>query len=209
MSWWNEQVVPRATDVLLGAGEVSRLRDRVCAGLAGEVLEIGFGSGLNMEHYPAAVSRVHAVEPSDVAWHIAQAKHMGGGRPPVVRAGLDGESLDLPDASVDAAVSAFTLCTIPDVGAALREVHRVLRPGGELHFVEHGLSPEPGVARWQRRLTPVQRRVAGGCHLDRQPADLVTSAGLEVRELETFYVGGGIPGARVATYLYLGRAVRA
>ncbi len=208
MGFWNEQVLPRATDLLLGAGEIHKLRARVCAGLGGEVLEIGFGSGLNMEHYPPAVTKVYAVEPSDVAWRIAMDKHTGGGRPPVVRAGLDGEVVDLPDGSVDAAVSAFTLCTIPHVEVALREVRRVLRPGGELHFVEHGLAPDRSVATWQRRLTPVQRRVAGGCHLDRPVGDLVRASGLVVEDLDTFYLGGGLPVTKVAAHLYLGRAVK-
>lgn len=208
MRWWDEQVVPRVTDRLLDVGEIHKLRERVCAGLDGEVLEIGFGSGLNVEHYPPAVTKVHAVEPSDVAWRIAEQKHLGRGGPTVVRAGLDGQVLDLPDGSVDAAVSAFTLCTIPDVASALREVHRVLRPGGSFHFVEHGLAPEPRVARWQHRLTPLQRRVGAGCHLDRPIADLVAGSGLVVEDLETFYLGGGAPGTRVVSFLYLGRAVR-
>lgn len=208
MGWWSDSLVPRATDVVLGAGPVRELRERVCAGLEGEVLEIGFGSGLNAPHYPPAVTTVWAVEPSDVAWGIAQARRQEGDRPPVTRAGLDGQVLDLPDASMDSALSTFTLCTIPDVEAALREVHRVLRPGGALHFLEHGLAPDPGVARWQHRLTPLQRRVAAGCHLDRPVDDLVESCGLAVEELERFYLGGAVPGLKVAGHLYLGRAVR-
>ncbi|HSJ20783.1 MAG TPA: class I SAM-dependent methyltransferase [Nocardioidaceae bacterium] len=208
MRWWNEQLVPRATDLLLGAREIHKLRERVCQGLAGDVLEIGFGSGLNVEHLPPAVDRLFAVEPSDVAWHIAEHKHMGAGRPPVVRAGLDGQELDLADASMDSALSTFTLCTIPHLEVALKEVHRVLRPGGELHFLEHGLAPDPGVAKWQRRLTPVQRRMAAGCHLDRPIADAVEASGLVLEDLETFYLGGAIPGIKIAGHLYLGRAVR-
>lgn len=208
MGWWAEQVVPRATDVLLGAGEIHRLRQRVCAGLEGEVLEIGFGSGLNVEHYPPAVTTVFAVEPSDVAWRIAVDKHLGRGSASVVRAGLDGQALDLPDASVDGAVSAFTLCTVPHHDVALREVRRVLKPGGSFHFLEHGLSPDRGVARWQRRLTPVQRRLAAGCHLDRPIAEAVEESGLVVEDLETFYLPGAVSVAKVAGYLYLGRAVR-
>jgi ubiquinone/menaquinone biosynthesis C-methylase UbiE len=209
MRWWNEQVVPRVTDRILGVGEIHKLRERVCAGLSGEVLEIGFGSGLNDEHYPPAVTRVSAVEPSDVAWRIAQAKHMGEGRPPVVRAGLDGQSLNLADGSMDAALSTFTLCTIPHPEVALREVARVLRRGGELHFLEHGLAPEPGVARWQHRLTPVQRRIAAGCHLDRPISELVEGSGLAVEDLDRFYLPGYMPGAKVFGQIYLGRAVKA
>jgi ubiquinone/menaquinone biosynthesis C-methylase UbiE len=208
MRWWNEQLVPRATDLLLGAREIHKLRERVCQGLEGDVLEIGFGSGLNVEHLPPAVDRLFAVEPSDVAWHIAEHKHMGAGRPPVLRAGLDGQELDLSDASMDSALSTFTLCTIPHLDVALKEVHRVLRKGGELHFLEHGLAPEPGVATWQHRLTPVWRRLAAGCHLDRPIADAVEGSGLVIEDLETFYPSGAIPGIKVAGHLYLGRAVR-
>jgi ubiquinone/menaquinone biosynthesis C-methylase UbiE len=208
MGVWKDQVVPRVTDVLLGAGEIHKLRERVCSGLEGEVLEIGFGSGLNVEHYPPAVTKVFAVEPSDVAWRIATQKHMGDGRPPVVRAGLDGQALDLPDASVDHAVSAFTLCTVPHHDVALREVRRVLKPGGSFHFLEHGLAPDRGVAKWQHRLTPIQRRVAAGCHLDRPIADAVEDSGLVVEDLETFYLPGAVSAAKVAGFLYLGRAVR-
>jgi ubiquinone/menaquinone biosynthesis C-methylase UbiE len=208
MRWWNEQLVPRATDLLLGAGEIHKLRERVCQGLEGDVLEIGFGSGLNVEHLPPAVDRLFAVEPSDVAWHIAEHKHMGAGRPRVVRAGLDGQELDLADASMDSALSTFTLCTIPHLDVALKEVHRVLRKGGELHFLEHGLAPDPGVAKWQHRLTPVQRRLAAGCHLDRPIADAVEGSGLVIEDLDTFYLTGAIPGIKVAGHLYLGRAVR-
>ncbi|MGZ4494903.1 MAG: class I SAM-dependent methyltransferase, partial [Nocardioides sp.] len=152
-------------------------------------------------HYPAAVTRVLAVEPSDVAWARSQGRR-DSSPVRVVRAGLDGERLDLPDASVDCALSTFTLCTIPDAVAALREVARVLRPGGRLHFVEHGLSPDPGVARWQHRLTPVQRRLGGGCHLDRPVLDLMREAGLVVEDVATFYAAR----PRAAAYVYAGRA---
>jgi ubiquinone/menaquinone biosynthesis C-methylase UbiE len=206
MGWWSEQVVPRATDLLLGSGEVHKLRARACEGLVGEVLEIGFGSGLNVDHYPATVGRVHAVEPSDVAWGIARSKRLGAGRPSVVRAGLDGQALELADASMDSALSTFTLCTVPRLDIALRELRRVLRPDGVFHFLEHGLAPDPRVATWQRRLTPVQRRVAAGCHLDRAITDAVEEAGLAVEELDMFYLSDAVPGAKSAAHIYLGRA---
>lgn len=203
MRWWDEQVVPRTTDRMLDSRQVHQLRDRVCRGLTGEVLEIGFGSGLNASHYPGTVARVLAVDPSSVAWGIAEHRRLAGAGTPVVRAGLDGEALDLPDDSADSALSTFSLCTIPDVATALREVARVLRPGGALHFLEHGLDPDPRVAAWQRRLTPVQRRVSGGCHLDRDITDLVSASGLVVEEVETSYLGW----PKSFTHLYLGRAV--
>ena len=145
-----------------------------------------------------------AVEPSDVAWRAA-ALHRDR-RPAAVevrRAGLDGERLDLPDASYDAALSTFTMCTIPDLDAALAEVRRVLRPGGRLHFAEHGLAPEPGVARWQHRLEPVQRRLFAGCHLTRPIDERIERAGFAIGELERFYAPGPKPFG--ALYLGLGR----
>ena len=201
MRLWDEQVVPRLVDLALGNQEVHKLRARTCAGLEGRVLEIGFGSGLNVGHYPAAVSSVDAVEPNEVAWGRA-APRIAAGPVDVRRAGLDAQRLALPDASVDSALSTFTLCTVPDVEAALTEVRRVLRPGGRLHFVEHGLSPEPRVAGWQHRLAPVQHALAGGCHLDRPIARLVEEAGFRTGDLETFYA----PGPKPLGYLYLGWA---
>ena len=203
MSWWTDQALPHVTDRLLGARDIHRLRERVCAGLHGEVVEIGFGSGLDVGHYPPAVTRVAAVEPSDVAWGLA-APRVAASPVAVDRAGPDGARLDLADASFDSALSTFTLCTVPGVESALTEIRRVLRPGGALHFLEHGLAPDPAVVRWQRRLQPLQLRVGGGCHLDRPIADLVRGSGLEIEWLDTFYAGR----PRAYAHVYLGRAVR-
>ena len=201
MSWWDERVLPRCIDRMLSTGEVDRLRARVCEGLSGDVLEIGFGSGRNLPHYPAAVSGVWAVEPSELAWRLAQSR-ISAGALPVTRAGLDGARLDLPDQRYDAVVSTFTMCTIPDLAAALGEIRRVLRPGGVLTFVEHGLSPQPRVAKWQRRLQPVHGRLAGGCQLNRPIAERVRASGLDLQDLDNFY----LKGPKFFGYLFLGRA---
>src|SRR3954467_14989111 len=166
MGLYGDHVLPRIIDLACGLKALQPQRRRVCEGLAGEVVEIGFGSGLNVPFYPAAVTRVRAVEPADVGWKLAT-KRLEASAVRVERAGLDGQSLPFDDDSFDCAVSTWTMCTIPDVDAALAEVRRVLRPGGTLHFVEHGLSPDPSVARWQHRLEPVQKRLFGGCHLTR------------------------------------------
>jgi ubiquinone/menaquinone biosynthesis C-methylase UbiE len=204
MGWWLEQVVPRVAHACLDVAEVRKLRPPVCEGLAGDVAEIGFGSGLNVPHYPAEVAGVWAIEPSDVAWRMARPR-LAGSRIPVHRAGLDGQAMDLPDDRFDAVLSTFTLCTIPDVDVALAEVSRVLRPGGTFHFLEHGRSPEPRVARWQDRMQPVYGPVAGGCHLNRPIADIVDRSSLAVERVDRFYAGGAKPFA----YLFRGHARKA
>lgn len=186
MGLYGEHVLPRIIDVACGTKVVDPLRRRVCAELAGDVVEIGFGSGLNVPFYPRAVSRVSAVEPADVSWKLADRRLRSSGVP-VERAGLDGQSLPFADDSYDAALTTWTLCTIPDVAGALREVRRVLKPGATLHFLEHGLAPDESVRRWQRRLEPVQKRAFGGCHLTRPVVDLLTAAGFTISQVDVFY----------------------
>lgn len=183
---WTDHVLPRLLDVSLSGATVEHYRAMACAGLSGRVVELGFGSGANLAHLPAAVTEVLAVEPADVAWRSAR-QRISGRAGAVTRIGRDAAVIDLPDRSVDAVLSTWTLCTIPDVEQALREVCRVLRPGGRLHLVEHGLAPQPEVARWQRRLEPLQERLAGGCHLDRRIPDLLVAAGLDTSGLEQHY----------------------
>jgi ubiquinone/menaquinone biosynthesis C-methylase UbiE len=189
MGVYGEQIVPRIINLACGLPSNDKLRQRVCAGLSGEVLEIGFGSGLNVPFYPDEVRRVDAVEPADLGWKLAQ-KRLAASSVPVQRSGLDGQSLPFADASHDFAISTWTLCTIPDAAAALREVRRVLKPGGSLHFVEHGLAPDEGVRRWQRRIEPVQKRLFGGCHLTRPVTQMLETAGFSITEIDTFYEPG-------------------
>lgn len=206
MGWWEDRVVPRLVEYSLRGEEIGVLRTEVCQGLHGRVLELGYGSGLNTRFYPTDVRTLAAVEPSERAWAMS-ARRRARRSMPVARVGLDGQDLDAEDASYDCVLSTFTLCTIPDAERALREVRRVLRPGGTFHFLEHGLAPSLRVQAWQRRLEPVQKRVAGGCHLTRDVPALVAGAGLDPVTLRAEHLPG--PGlAKPWTYGYLGRSQR-
>ncbi len=189
MGFYTDRILPHIVDKVCGVAQNGPLRERTCAGLHGTVLEVGFGSGNNIGFYPAAVERVAGVEPAQTAWNIG-AERVAASSIPIERAGLDGQSLPFPDAGFDTALSTFTLCTIPDVATALAEIRRVLRPGGTLHFVEHGLAPEESVQIWQHRLDPIQQKIAGGCHLNRDIVGLIIDAGFEITELDRFYQPG-------------------
>ena len=188
--WYEEHVLPRALDVACGSSGFHEPRAATLAGTRGTVLEIGFGTGHNLRHYPATVERLLAVDPSGRSVEIARPR-IERAAMPVELVGLDGQQLPIDDASVDCVVSTFTLCTIPDEAAALREVRRVLRPGGTFHVLEHGLADDPKVQRWQRRVSPLQQFVAGGCHTERHVPGMLHDAGFtwEPDAMSRWYAG--------------------
>jgi SAM-dependent methyltransferase len=203
VGFYENQVVPRFINLAMGGRELTPIRARVSAPLAGDVLEVGFGSGLNVPHYPAAVTQVRAVDPATIGRKLAT-KRVAARGVPVEYTDLDGQTLSQESASIDHVLTTWTLCSIPDVDRALSEILRVLRPGGSFHFVEHGRSPDPRVSRWQDRLTPIQRRVAGGCHLNRPIDEMVRNSGLELSQLENYYAKGLRPFA----YMFEGIATK-
>jgi SAM-dependent methyltransferase len=203
MGFYEREILPRIVDVALGVKQFDPLRARVAGRLDGEVLEVGFGSGRNVPHYPASVTRVRAVDPALAGRKLA-ASRVAASRVPVEYVGLEGERLPVEDQSVDHVLTTWTLCTIPDVDRAVAEIRRVLRPGGSLQFLEHGRSPDEKVRRWQDRITPLQRRIAGGCHLNRPIDSVLTDAGLHIDLLDNYY----IKGPKAFGYMYEGTATR-
>jgi ubiquinone/menaquinone biosynthesis C-methylase UbiE len=189
MGIYRDRVFPRLMNATCNTQENRRIRAAVCAPLVGEVLEIGFGSGLNLPHLPPAVTRLRAVDPLEKGRDLA-AERLASSNVAVDFIGLDGQALALDDDSVDSALSTWTLCTIPDPRAAIREIGRVLRPGGTLHFAEHGRSPDARVRKWQDRLNGLQRRVACGCNLNRPIDEIVEDGSLTITKLETFSAKG-------------------
>jgi ubiquinone/menaquinone biosynthesis C-methylase UbiE len=202
MGFYSRNVFPRLMDWALGAARLQQERRTALAPVRGDVLEIGFGTGLNLGCYPPGVTRLVAIDEADllparVAQRVAAAPF------PVERTRLDAERLPFPDARFDCAVSTWTLCSIPDAVAALRELRRVLRPGGLYVFLEHGRSDDPRVARRQDRFNPIQRWVGSGCNINRPIDRLVGDAGFEIGRLER-YVRAGEP--RILAEMYRGTA---
>ncbi|REK27344.1 MAG: SAM-dependent methyltransferase [Planctomycetota bacterium] len=188
MGFYARHIEPRLVSCLCGMNVISEQRRNVTPLAGGRVLEVGFGSGLNLPHYDAEkIDHLWALEPSETMRSLA-AKRMAAAPFPIELLDLPGEEIPLDDDSADTVVITYTMCTIPDAAAALAGIRRVLKPGGRMLFCEHGRAPDEGVARWQDRLDRMWGRLAGGCHLNRDIAGLILDAGFEIDRIETGYL---------------------
>lgn len=204
MSFYEDRILPHVINKACSLGQVMKLRSQIVPLARGTVLEVGMGSAINLPFYDRnKVEKVYGLEPSEGMRRKAQA-NLSESPVPVEWLDLPGEQIPLADNSVDTVLLTFTLCTIPDWQAALKQMHRVLKPGGELLFLEHGEAPNDPTQRWQHRITPVWKTFAGGCHLNRPIADLIRQSGFTITELENLFV----PKApKIAGYIYMGRAI--
>jgi ubiquinone/menaquinone biosynthesis C-methylase UbiE len=204
MGFYARRVLPHIINMAMKNKDATRLREAWIPQARGEVLEIGIGSGLNLPFYSSEVQHVVGVEPSLALQEMARRRAAAGRTRVDFLLQSAEELLPLPDQSIDTVVMTWTLCSIPNAPKALAQMKRVLKPDGRLLFIEHGRAPEPGVVAWQDRLTPVWKRIGGGCHLNRKIDELIVAAGLEIRELKTCY----LPGPHPMTYTYQGFARR-
>ncbi|WP_210545900.1 class I SAM-dependent methyltransferase [Rhodoferax sp. PAMC 29310] len=201
-SWYDRHVLPSALDWACGLPMVRRQRDLVVPRAYGRVLEVGIGTGLNMRHYDKSrVTHITGLDPALELHPLAQRRIQETGLS-VTLLGLSAEAIPMPDASFDSVVITYTLCSIVDPEIALREMHRVLVPGGQVLYCEHGRAPDASVRRWQNRLQPVWGKLAGGCHLGRDIESLLLDTGFSLPDLATRY----LPGPRPWTYHYWGSA---
>ncbi len=200
MGFYDQYLLPRLLNLAMKAPEMTRLRRQLVPLASGRVLEIGVGSGLNLPFYPQGV-QVTGVDPSLELQHYAR-EMAGQAQLDVEFLAVSAEAIPIADQTFDTALVTWSLCTIPDPNAALREVRRLLKPKGKLIFIEHGESPEPSIAAWQRRINPVWNKLAGGCHLNRRPDHSLLANGFKLVDLTEGY----IPGPKIATYSYRGIA---
>lgn len=203
MGIYARYVLPRLIDLAMRSKASTAERARLVPLARGRVLEVGFGSGLNLPFYEAAVEDLYGLDPSWELWRLAQ-RRVASARVPVGFVAASAERMPIRDTTVDDIVMTWTSCSIPDVSGALREMYRVLKPGGRLLFVEHGRSPDARVRAWQDRINPLWKCLAGGCHLNRKIDDLLVAAGFHLATIERGYIAGPRP----FVYLYKGIAER-
>ncbi|MBF2077362.1 MAG: class I SAM-dependent methyltransferase [Synechococcales cyanobacterium T60_A2020_003] len=203
MGFYTERIFPYLLDWSMSDPIFTQYRQELLKDVQGDVLEIGFGTGLNLAHYPETVQTLVAID-ANPGVHALAEKRIQSGTLTVDHRVLNGEQLPFPDASFDSVVSTWTLCSIANVEQAIQEIYRVLRPGGHFFFVEHGLSPDPKVQTWQNRLNPLQKRLADGCHLNRNIRTLIEQQFGPV-QIEEFYANRA---PKFLTYLYKGVATK-
>ena len=201
MGFYSDIILPRLCDLAMRNKQLVPYRERVIGAAEGTVLEIGVGSGMNLPFYRPPVREVLALEPAPRLMTMARSASRASGMP-VTFLEASAEAIPLDEHSVDTIVTTWTLCSIPQAATALADMRRVLRPGGKLLFVEHGLAPDEGVRRWQDRLTPAWRCISGGCHLNRPIRSMIEGAGFRIDRIETGY----IPGPKPMTFMYEGSA---
>ncbi len=202
MEFYDRYILPCCIDMSCGTKSVTKLREKVVPLARGVVVEIGIGSGHNLPHYdPNKVSRVIGVDPNEHIWKRS-AKRRAASPIEIIRIGLSSEDIPLENRSADTVVCTYTLCTIPEPVKALGEMRRILKPGGKILFSEHGMAPDANVAKWQSRIDPVWKKLAGGCHTGRDIPKLFRQAGLKFDVLDEMY----IPGPKVFSYNYWGAA---
>lgn len=204
MGFYSRHVFPRLCDHLMGLPVLAELRKDALADVGGDILEVGFGTGLNLDHYPEQVRKITTIDPNPGMNKLA-AKRIASSLIEVDQCELGGESLPFEDGTFDCVVSTWTMCSIPEVRRALGEVYRVLRPGGRLIFLEHGLSEDLKVQKWQRRLNPVERFLADGCRLDLDVEAVVRGQPFRQVDVDRFEIGG-LP--RTHGTMYRGRAMK-
>ena len=188
MGLYSKYVVPRLITCACGTKPILRQRQKVVPHAHGIVLEIGLGAGQNLPHYNSArVEKVIGIDPCEISWQLAQSR-VKSVNFPVDFVAASAEAIPLPEHFVDSVLLTFALCTIPNPDAALNEMRRVLKPGGELIFCEHGQAPDAHIARWQNRVNPFWRRMAGGCNLNRDIPQLLTAAGFDIAAISQMYL---------------------
>ncbi len=203
-NWYERNILPRLIDAACSQPPMTELRARYVGQASGEVLEIGIGSGLNLAHYSDEVSSITGVDPAAELTSKAE-ERAAAIKPEVKVLGISGEELPIDNNQFDTVVCTWTMCSIPNPYRAVDEMRRVLKPGGRLIFVEHGRSDDPGIAKWQRRIEPLWKKIGGGCHLTRRADDLVKDAGFRLDAWESGYA----PGPKVAAFMMHGIASKA
>jgi ubiquinone/menaquinone biosynthesis C-methylase UbiE len=204
MNFYSQRIFPRFMDMVLATSEFTELRKALLGEVSGDVFEMGFGTGLNLPHYPSNVKRITTVDPNPGARKIAE-RRMAQSAIEVGYQTLSGEKLNLPAESFASIVCTFTLCSIANVDAAMAEMQRIMKKGGRMFFIEHGLSDDPRIQWWQHKLNPLNKIVGDGCHLDRIPTTTISNSGLQIERLDTFYLKKA---PKYGGFIYRGVAVK-